>query len=362
MRKTFTVLLDDIRRWSFGWYVYGEKKLTRIGKRFEAQKDFLVDILIARRGTYQRPFMHFSLAILLVVGIMTAPAITNSYKGISAEMLADFTPPSAVVTSFDLAEYGVQTKESEKPRDKVISHTVKDGETLSSLSKQYGVSVDTIKWANNLQGDSLSIGKVLTIPPVTGIVHKVKEGETVYTIAKKYKSDAQKIVNFPFNEFTDQDTFALAEGQSLIIPDGVIEEAPAIAYRAPIIPLQGTAGGTGQFLWPTNGVITTYPVWYHMAVDIANPSAPPIVATDTGIVVLVQYLRYGYGSHIMIDHGNGYVSLYAHMSEIYVNVGSKVSRGQTIGRMGSTGRSTGTHLHFEIRKNGTLVNPLPFLK
>ena len=135
-------------------------------------------------------------------------------------------------------------------------------------------------------------------------------------------------------------------------------EAPAIAR-----PLPPTfAGGTGQLLWPVSGIITQYPVWYHNALDIANPAVPGIAAADAGVVVDVQYLRYGYGQHVLVSHGDGLSTLYAHLSEIYVKVGDRLARGQILGRMGSTGRSTGTHLHFEVRKNGMIVNPLPFLK
>jgi murein DD-endopeptidase MepM/ murein hydrolase activator NlpD len=216
-----------------------------------------------------------------------------------------------------------------------------------------------VKWTNNLKQDALSIGQELKIPPVTGVVHRVKEGETVYSIAKKYKTDAQKIVNFPFNDFTDLDTFALNVGQTLIVPDGVLPQAPAIAPPAapPVF-----AGGTGQFQWPVGGSISQYPVWYHMAVDIANSSAPGIAAADAGVVTNVQYLRYGYGHHLTLDHGGGLATLYAHLSDIYVQPGDRVARGQIIGRMGLTGRTTGMHLHFEVRKNGASVNPMPFLK
>jgi murein DD-endopeptidase MepM/ murein hydrolase activator NlpD len=211
------------------------------------------------------------------------------------------------------------------------------------------------------------VGETLKIPPVTGIVHKVREGESIYSIAKKYKAEAQGIVNFPFNDFTDLDTFALSVGQTLIVPEGVMPQAPAPvrpstpSFASPQAPI--TAGGSGQFMWPTNGVITQYPIWYHRAFDIANPSSPPVVAAGSGTVVLVQYLRYDYGQHVIIDHGGGMTTLYAHLSEINVKVGDSVNRGQVIGRMGSTGRSTGTHLHFEVRINGTAVlNPGSYLK
>ncbi len=354
MRKYFTLLFDDIYLWRRGWGNYIEHRLRHTGIRFEKQKDWLVDLLMARRGTYQRPFLYFSLLILFAVGVISAPILASN----GGSALADFTPPSAVLTSLDLSEYGVQTQISDKPRDQVISYAVQSGDTLSKIAEKFGVTVDTIKWGNDIRRDSLTVGQELKIPPVTGVVHKVREGETVYTIAKKYKTDAQKIVNFPFNDFTDLDTFALNVGQTLVVPDGVMPEAPAIVAPAPPV----FAGGTGQFLWPAGGIITQYPIWYHMAIDIANSGAPGIAAAGEGTVTLAEYLKYGYGQHVIIAHGDGLSTLYAHMQDIYVQVGDKVSRGQIIGKMGSTGRSTGTHLHFEVRKNGIIVSPLPFLR
>lgn len=316
---------------------------------------------MARRGGYQRPFLHFSVSVLVVTAILAAPILANVYPGSVTGALADFTPPSAVVTSLNLSDYGIQTQVSEKPRDQTITYAVQKGDTLSTIAQKFNVSVDTIKWANDIKGDSLSIGDPLKIPPVTGLVVKVGEGDTIYSLAKKYKTDAQKIVNFPFNDFSDLDTFALNVGQSLIVPDGVMPEA--VRITAPAFSVSAlAAGGSGQFSWPTVGVITQYPIWYHMAFDIANPSQPPITAAGDGTVILVEYLTYGYGRHVIIDHGSGLSTLYGHMIEIYVKNGDHVSRGQVIGKMGSTGRSTGTHLHFEVRRNGTPVNPASFLK
>jgi murein DD-endopeptidase MepM/ murein hydrolase activator NlpD len=355
MKKQWESLTEDIHAWCRGWILYIEKRLKQFGIKFESNKSVLVDILMARRGTYQRPFLHFSLGLLFVVGVMSAPILASSKDN----NVSDFTPPSALSSSLDLSEYGIQTQVSEKPRDQVISYTIIKGDTLSTVAEKFGISVDTIKWANDIRRDNLIIGQIIKIPPVTGVTYKVREGDTVYSIAKKYKTDAQKIVNFPFNDFTDLDTFALAAGQTLVVPDGVIAEAPPVA--APPMP-QIIVGGTGQFIWPTNGVITQYPVWYHMALDIANPSGPGVMAADDGTVTLVEYLQYSYGHHVMIDHGSGLSTLYGHMTDIYVKVGDVVKRGQVIGRMGSTGRSTGTHLHFEIRKNNITQNPLSFLK
>lgn len=359
MKEILKEFRDDLGLWIHGWSLYIEKKLRRFGVRFEQNKEFIVDILMARRGSYQRPFLHFSLGVLFMVGLVSAPILANSYPGTYAGNLADISSPStAVITFDDPASYGIQTTRSEKPRDQVITYQVASGDTLSTIAQKFGVSVDTIKWSNDLKKDSLSINQELKIPPVSGIVHKVKDGETVQSIAKKYKTESQKIVNFPFNDFADLDTFALNIGQILIVPDGVQPEAPAIAR-----PLPPTfAGGTGQLLWPASGIITQYPVWYHNALDIANNAAPGIAAADGGTVLDVQFLRYGYGYHVIVGHGNGLSTLYAHLSEIYVKPGDRLARGQILGRMGSTGRSTGTHLHFEVRKNGMIVNPLPFLK
>ncbi|EKD87497.1 MAG: lipoprotein precursor, partial [uncultured bacterium] len=309
MKKYFVGFKDDVVLWLRGWGVYLERKLSRFGHWFETNKDSLVEILMARRGTYQRPFLYFSLSILFAVGVMGGPILARTYPGGLPAALAEFTPPSAALSSFDLTEYGVQTQISEKPRDQVITYTVEGGDTLAKIAEKFAVSIDTIKWANDLKRDSLSVGQELKIPPVTGIVHKVREGETIYSIAKKYKTEAQKIVNFPFNDFSDLDTFALNVGQTLVVPDGVQPQAPAIIRALPPI----AAGGTGQFVWPVGGMITQYPVWYHMALDIANPGLPGVAAGDAGVVSVVQYLRYGYGEHIIVDHGNGLSTLYAHL-------------------------------------------------
>src|SRR3990167_4146430 len=129
MGKFLENLQDDLHDWGWGWYVYLEKRFKRFGTKFEANKDILVDILMARRGTYQRPFLHFSLVMLLVVGIVGAPVLANFYPGALPKTLDDYTPASAVLTSLDAAETGIQTQLSDKPRDQVIIHKVEQGDT-----------------------------------------------------------------------------------------------------------------------------------------------------------------------------------------------------------------------------------------
>jgi len=360
MSKNIKLLFEDITIWWQGWGNYLERKFKRFGVVFEAQKNIVVDILMARRGTYQRPFLLISLAILILTGVVSAPAIAQSYSGGLPSELALYTPSSAVATTLDFSEYGIQTQVSEKPRDQIISYQAMKGDTLSTIADKFGVSVDTIRWENDLTNDDIAIGQELKIPPVSGIVHKVAEGETIQSISKKYKTDAQKIVNFPFNDFTDLETFSLAVGQTLIVPDGVQPQAAAIAFSVPSY--ASAPMGTGRLLWPTAGMITQYPIWYHMAFDIANPGLPGVMAADTGVVVLAEYSRYGYGNHVIVDHGGGLSTLYGHLTEYYVKVGDRVSRGQVIAKMGSTGRSTGSHLHFETRVNGAPVNPGQYFK
>ncbi len=357
-----SVVWEDLLHFIVFFIKYLRKKANIFGFHFEDQKDLVVSFLIARRGMRTRSFLNMSLILLLGIGVISAPILSKTYPTAASEELQDFTPPSAVATTLSQEDYLTNTRISDKPRDKVITYTIQEGDTLSSITEKFGVSADSIKWENSMKNDKIVVGAPLKIPPVTGVVHKVKQGETVYSIAKKYQTDAQNIVNFPFNDFADLDTFALAVGQTLIVPDGVPPaEKPAVPAKTVQQYLAGS--GTGQFIWPASGNITQYPVWYHMAVDIANNTAPLVYAADSGTVVSTEKLRWGYGSHVIVDHGGGLQSLYAHLQRIDVSVGDRVSKGSTvIGRMGSTGRSTGTHLHFEIRKNGVIVNPLPYLK
>lgn len=356
------LLKDDILAWIQFLIKYTNSKARTFGIYFEQQKDIVVSFLMAKRGRYSKPFLNLSLSVIIFTGVIGAPIVASSYPSVASQDLSEFNPSSTVISAVSQEDYSTVTEISDKPRNKVITYIVASGDTLSTIAEKFGISQESIKWANNLTSDKIVVDAPLKIPPVTGVVHKVKQGETVYSVAKKYQTDPQKIVNFPFNDFSDLDTFALAVGQTLVIPDGVPPEEKA-PLPTRIAPQYLAGGGTGQFIWPTSGGITQYPVWYHMAIDIANREAPNVFAADTGRVVLIQRLRYDYGWHVIVDHGNGFQTLYAHLQRIDVSVGDRVAKGATtIGRMGSTGRSTGTHLHFEVRKNGTAVNPLSYLQ
>ncbi len=340
---------------------YLHSRLLNFGKRFESLKNLLVAILIVKRGKYSSSFLNTSFLILILTAVVAGPIIAenNPFVGSLEQNPSNF---QAAVVSYNPYESSLGTIISAKPRDKVVDYEVLGGDTLASIAKKFGISVESIKWATNLKSDTIKPGDTLKIPPVSGIVYKVAAGDNVYTIAKKYSTDAQKIVNFPFNDFADLDNFTLTPGQTLIVPDGVPPQERPVIGIPQYAQVQVGVKGSSNFIWPTTGSISQYPVWYHMAVDIQNPGAPPIIASDTGTVIFAGCLSYGYGCHVIIDHANGYETLYGHMSQILVSPGQAVTQGQQIGVMGSTGRSTGTHLHFEVRSGGAQLNPLNFLK
>jgi len=349
-------LLAEIREFFVFFKHYLIEKAIFFGKNFEKAKDLIVTLLIVKRGKYSSSFLNTSFIFLIFTAVVAGPIIAENNPFAFEEKIS--TPAS--VLSYSPYESSVLTATSAKPE--IIDYEVKSGETLASIASKFGISVDSIKWSNNLKSDLIKPGQRLKIPPEEGVVHKVAPGESIYSIAKKYGVPAQNIVNFPMNDFLDLDNFTLAVGQYLFVPGGKVVEKPVPEISRFVAQIQAGARGTSSFIWPTSGVITQYPVWYHMALDIANPAAPAILAADSGTVSYAGCLSWGYGCHVVIDHGNGYQTLYAHLSRYDVEAGQAVSQGQVIGVMGSTGRSTGTHLHFEIRQGGKLLNPLNFLK
>ena len=308
--------------------------------------------------------MHSGMAGITAFGAMVAPIVAQQFPADEINPW-DMPSPSAVLSA-SVEEANTSTVFSDKQRDRIIEYEIADGDTVSTIAEKFGVSEDTVRWQNNLSGDKIKVGQTLEILPVTGIMHTVSKGDTVYSIAKKYDTSAQAIVDFPFNSFVNDETFELAIGQTIVVPDGVKPQAVK-TYTAPswriITPDAGSVVASGQFVWPASGRITQRFAWYHKGLDIANQAAPNILAADAGTVVVAGWPDgYGYGNRVVIDHGNGFKTLYAHLSQIYVSVGQTVSRGAALGRMGTTGRSTGIHLHFEVIQNGNYLNPLSVLQ
>ncbi len=350
--------MNDLKLFIVFLKKYLIEKALDFGKRFESIKDIIVAFLIVKRGKYSISFLNSSIFLIVAAVFIGGPIIAENSPFVYSD--ENTVKSSSTVISYNPYESSLSTIVSAKPRSEIENYQVKGGDTLESIAKKYDVSVDTIKWANDLKTDVIKPGQILKIPPVTGVVHKVVSGDTVYSIAKKYGVDPQNIVNYIWNEFADPDTFALNVGQIVFVPGGVIKPSPQ--PQRFVASIQAGVKGSSNFIWPTSGVITQYYIWYHQALDIANPSAPAVIAADSGIVSYAGCLTWGYGCHVIINHGNGYQTLYAHLSSYDVDAGESVSQGQVIGIMGSTGRSTGTHLHFEIRSGGQLLNPLNFLK
>ena len=357
----FKSLRSDWQGFVSAYLAYFKKRLITVFGLLEKGKKIFASLLYRQRGRFAQPIAHLWLGIFLFLGILFSTAIEETVRG--EQMNWDETPAGNEVMAYgEEGLYNAFTFASEGSRGEMVNYVVKSGDTVSSIAKMYAVSVDTIIWANSLSAKTtIKTGQKLKIPPVTGIVHKVGRGENVYSIAKKYGVEPQEIVDFPFNSFANDETFALSIGQSLIVPNGVMPEKQLIAPQSSYVAVTQGAG-SGNFIWPTSGKISQRYSWYHPAVDIADKNGPAITAADSGTVVSVIYSRFGYGNYLIIDHGNGYKTLYAHMNKIYVKAGSGVTQGQAIGQMGSTGRSTGVHLHFEIIKNGAKLNPLTLLK
>lgn len=260
-------------------------------------------------------------------------------------------------------------------RTEIVYHEVQPGEVIGAIAEQYGISVLTMLWANNLTSRSLiRPGDKLKILPVTGITHKVASGDTVSKIARKYDTEESKVV--AFNRLKN-DGSNIVVGEELVIPDGVPPQAPRPvivsvpqqnrAFRQVAAPPPSVAAPAGSgYIWPTSvRNITQYYGWAHTGLDIAGPAGSPLYAAQSGTVITSQCgWNGGYGCYIIVDHGGGVTTLYGHAltNGLYVSVGEKVVQGQTIGLMGSTGRSTGNHVHFEVRLGGRRTNPLQYIR
>ncbi|OGG52949.1 hypothetical protein A2764_03985 [Candidatus Kaiserbacteria bacterium RIFCSPHIGHO2_01_FULL_55_79] len=238
-----------------------------------------------------------------------------------------------------------------KPKNGTIStYVVQQGDTLSGIAKLFDVTPNTILWANSLSsGSKLRVGQQLTILPVTGVRYTVKSGDTVASIAKKFNGDEAEI-----RAFSGLEGSKLAAGTEIIIPDGeVAAPAPARSNGKTVTATvkYGTAASIGYYMAPLSVYVETQGIHGYNGVDLAAKAGTPVMASAAGTVVVAKSGGYngGYGNYVVIQHGNGSQTLYSHMSTVSTYVGATVVQGQVIGAVGSTGKSTGPHLHFEIR-------------
>lgn len=249
-----------------------------------------------------------------------------------------------------------------RPRLDIITYTVQAGDTVQSIAALFDLQPTTISWANPTiedVPDMLRIGQQVTILPIEGAYHKIAEEDTLESIAEEYKVEPEAIITCEYNHLEPPDYPITAE-MWIIVPGGEKPYVPKVVTAYTGATPEG-AHGTGQFQWPVLGSITQG-YWYgHRAIDIGAPTGSALLAADSGFVSFTGWTDVGYGYLVVIDHANGFATYYAHMSNIYVFVGQAVERGQVIGAVGSTGWSTGPHLHFEVRYQNVQQNPRAYL-
>ncbi len=264
-----------------------------------------------------------------------------------------------------------------RSRVDVIEYTVQVGDSLFSIARRFDITPETLLWANYAvlhdNPDLLAPGQKLKVPPVNGVLYKWKNGDTFESVAREFKADPKAIVDFEGNHI-DPLNPKVEPGQWVMVPGGerafqqwVVPTIPrgksgvSLGYLGPGACPGGYTGavGTGAFVWPTSihRLVGNNYGPSHLAVDLGTWIGGPIYAADSGVVVFAGWSTVGYGYMIMIDHGNGYQTLYAHLSQVNVHCGQSVYQGQLIGLGGSTGNSTGPHLHFEVRYHGGFINP-----
>lgn len=272
-----------------------------------------------------------------------------------------------------------------RPRQEILKYTVLEGDSVFGIAEKFGLKPETILWGNYYvlldNPHALKPNQELSILPIDGTYHEWQQGEGLNGVAKYYSVTPEDIINYSANGL-DAGTIGdyanpnITPGKWLIVPNGrrefvswsaplgVTRENPASARvlgPGACDPVSGGAVGYGTFIWPANKHYLSgfdySPNTNHWGIDIAGNEGEGVYATDAGVVVYAGWNNYGYGNMIMIDHGNNFQSLYAHMSAFNVGCGQSIGQGDVIGAIGNTGRSSGSHLHFEIRAISSFVNP-----
>jgi len=300
---------------------------------------------------------------------------TKSTESAEVSSLPDYSPSR----SYDSIERSANpdTVLPMGSRKKVVEYTVSTGDSLFGIAEQYEVEPETVLWANTdiLNDDPhlISLGVSLKIPPVNGILYEWQTYDQLEDVAAKYHATVDDILLYPGNNL-DMTNPIVEPGTLLMIPEGwrplqpwVVPVAAGndagvtatIAGPGSCTP-SGGYYGTYSFVWPAPyfGQVSGNDYWSgHQAIDAMCYEGDSIFASDSGVVIYAGPISGGYGNLVAIDHQNGYLTLYAHLSGFNVGCGQSVSQGQVIGFCGSTGNSTGAHLHFEVRQNGGFVNP-----
>lgn len=289
---------------------------------------------------------------------------------IEAQVIPETLNGNAVVAPLSpLAAEPATDQQSTSLAKKSRIYTIADGDTLSTIAAQFDVSVNTVLWANGLTDrNTLKPGNHLVIPPTTGVLHAVRSGDTLLAIAQKYDVKSADILDY--NNLQANGTLRI--GQQIMVPDGALPEqrSPQIVSRntriadieadgsEPTPAPQPKSSGT-FFQMPVVGYISQRFGHGHTGIDIARTdrgTIPNVFAAGDGKVEYAGWLG-GYGNLIVINHGNGWLTYYGHLSKFYVHQGGKINQGDAIGKEGETGHASGYHVHLETRHNGQPVDP-----
>jgi len=309
-------------------------------------------------------------AVAMVPASPTEAVVKNEGVSTTAVSRTNTLPtgPLPVLNDTSLAPIpNPHTYQAKMPTHNFKIHVVTEFDTPNSIAQEYGITADTIIGGNpdiSRESNLLQTGAELVILPVDGVLHTVKPGETLESIADLYGVTVDDIINFPSNNLEAPFLRLLPESK-LVIPGASIGQ---FTFRAP--KSVGNSGGTqqwavvgtGTYIWPVDGrCLTQYYSGFHPGIDVSMAEGSSVYASDTGTVTYAAYaagIYYDYGNLIVINHGNGFETFYAHLSSINVYPGQIVYQGDYIGSTGNTGRSSGPHLHFEIRSNDYGQNPL----
>lgn len=299
----------------------------------------------------------------------------------TGDLSGDFTAFTTGITR----QLDPETHSPPRPRTEVITYTVKTGDNLFDIAEKFGLKPETMLWSNQetLEDNPhlLAPDMVLNILPTDGAYYQWKEGDTVEGVAAQYEVEPSAILDYAGNDVDLTDTsgsYGLVAGDWVIVEGGKRElrdwGPPAISRSNPAVAahygpgncgaISSGAMGTGGFVWPT---VAHFLSGYHYSaihrgIDIGGAMGNAIFAADSGVVVYAGWSNYGYGNLIVVDHGTGWQTVYAHLSAFSVGCGDSVYQGAYIGAMGSTGNSSGPHLHFEMIYNGTKPNPMDYVQ
>lgn len=328
-------------------------------------KTYIITKLIWSRGKLGRPVATWAVLSFSFMVFMFGEVFSASTLIVDKQVNADYLKTNTDI--IPKKEIALTEIPDIRKRTESVLYNVQEGDTLYNIGEKFKTSVDALKYVNNLSDNAvLKIGQELTIPPASGLVHTVESGDSLTSIAKKYDVPVQAIADFNYL----LDTKSLAVGSDLVIPGGKVPKVvpPPVIYAD-----SGTIGNaTGNAepnksycVWPTTvRIITQYFNWYHNGLDIATPTngpMPPLLSCAEGTVTRAGWDPFGLGLHVAITHGDGYETIYGHMSRLDVSYGESVSKGQVLGLMGNTGRSTGPHVHFMVKYNGVAQNPLNYM-